>query len=170
MAKNDNMFVEDILRDAVTRYIDSRLDVVKSIGDAKSKLTRKEYKEVIGLSGLSKDQVSMCLKRFQLLQLGFGEHYISDYSDKMVKLLTNKRVEQQIALLRARKQLADNDIGWDEFKELYDTFNIIKTDNEKVVKKAEDLMSFIDNKNIGAEALLEVAELCKPLQEYLQEE
>lgn len=170
MAKNEVMFVEDVLKDAVQNFITSRLDVVKGIGEAKKKLSKKAYKELIGLSGLSKDQVSISLKRYELLILGFGEHYISDYSDRIVKVLTNKKISEQGELLRARKQLADGDIDWDDFKELYDSFKVVKTDDEKIIKKAEDLVKFSDTKNIGAEAMIKVAEIVAPFNEYLDKE
>ena len=163
-------FMEDTLKGAVENYLESRVEVAKAVGTAKQKMKKKEYMEMIKLSGLSKDQVSLCLKRFQLLEMGFGEHYISDYSDGQVKLLTNKKVDENAELIRARKQLSDNDLDWAGFKMLYDSFKVVKTDDEKVVKKADDLMKFIDKKNIGAEAMLEVAEICKPLREYMVDE
>lgn len=168
--KEESILVEEKLKNAVSLYSTSRLEVVNCIGLAKKNLKAKEYRELVKLSGLSKDQVSMSLKRYQMVIEGFNKTDIMDYSDGAVKIITNKRVENNGELLRARKQLATHDINFDEFKELYNSFRPIKTDDEKAVKGAESLVKLVINSpTIKPETIIEVAEICKPLNAYLEE-
>ena len=57
MAKNEVMFVEDVLKDAVQNFITSRLDVVKGIGEAKKKLSKKLFLVEIKIKRIEKKKI-----------------------------------------------------------------------------------------------------------------
>lgn len=154
----------------VESYKDNIIEIAKVLGNAKYKVKRKEYKELVETSGLSKDQVSLSLKRFSLIQEEFDTDLLCDYSDRMIKKITNKSVNTNAELVKARKQLGQGEISYEEFCELADMYKVVKTDDEKAISKATSLMKFIDKSNLEAETMLELAKITEPLTEYLSEE
>ena len=157
------------LVELVQSYKDNVIDIARTIGGAKEKNKRKEYKELVESSGLSKDQISLSLKRFALIQEGFDTDLLSDYSDRMIKKVTNKSVNTNEELVSARKKLGKGLLSYEEFCELIDKNKVVKTDDEKGISKAESLMKFIDKANIGAEAMMQMSEIIKPLANYTEE-
>lgn len=158
------------LIELVASYKENIIEIAKVLGTAKYKGKRKEYKELVETSGLSKDQVSLSLKRFALIQDEFDTELLCDYSDRMIKKITNKSVNTNPELVKARKQLGQGEISYEEFCEIADMYKVVKTDDEKAISKAEGLMKFIDKNNIGAEAMMEIAKITEPLTEYLDQE
>lgn len=158
------------LIELVASYKENIIEIAKVLGTAKHKGKRKEYKELVKTSGLSKDQVSLSLKRFALIQEEFDTDLLSDYSDRMIKKITNKSVNTNAELVKARKQLGQGEISYEEFCELFDMYKVVKTDDEKAISKAESLMKFVDKTNLGAETMLELAKITEPLTEYLDKE
>lgn len=158
------------LKELVTSYKENIIEIAKVLGSAKYKGKRKEYKELVETSGLSKDQVSLSLKRFTLIQEEFDADLLCDYSDRMIKKITNKSVNTNPELVRARKQLGQGEISYEEFCELVDMYKVVKTDDEKAISKAESLMKFVDKSNLGAETMMELAKITAPLTDYLDEE
>ena len=154
----------------VESYKDNIIEIAKVLGNAHYKGKRKEYKELVETSGLSKDQVSLSLKRFSLIQEEFDTDLLCDYSDRMIKKITNKSVNTNAELVKARKQLGQGEISYEEFCELADMYKVVKTDDEKAISKATSLMKFIDKSNLEAETMLELAKITEPLTEYLSEE
>lgn len=154
----------------VESYKDNIIEIAKALGNAKHKGKRKEYKELVETSGLSKDQVSLSLKRFSLIQEEFDTDLLCDCSDRMIKKITNKSVNTNAELVKARKQLGQGEISYEEFCELADMYKVVKTDDEKAISKATSLMKFIDKSNLEAETMLELAKITEPLTEYLSEE
>lgn len=158
------------LIELVTSYKENIIEIAKVLGSAKYKGKRKEYKELVETSGLSKDQVSLSLKRFTLIQEGFDTDLLCDYSDRMIKKITNKSVNTNPELVKARKQLGQGEISYEEFCELFDMYKVVKTDDEKAISKAESLMKFIDKTNLEAETMMELAKITSPLTDYLGKE
>lgn len=154
----------------VESYKENIIEIAKVLGTAKHKGKRKEYKELVEISGLSKDQVSLSLKRFALIQEEFDTDLLSDYSDRMIKKITNKSVNTNAELVKARKQLGQGEISYEEFCELFDMYKVVKTDDEKAISKAESLMKFVNKTNLGAETMLELAKITESLTEYLDKE
>ena len=157
------------LTNIVENYKNNILEIAKTIGEAKGKMKRKEYSSLIEDSGLSKDQVSLSLKRFSLLQDQFNADLLTDYSDRMIKKITSKSIVTNAELMKARRELGKGIISYDEFCVLIDTFKVIKTDDEKGISKAEALVKFVDKANIGAEAMMQISEIVKPLANYTEE-
>ena len=157
------------LTNIVENYKNNILEIAKTIGEAKGKMKRKEYSSLIESSGLSKDQVSLSLKRFSLLQDQFNADLLTDYSDRMIKKITSKSIVINAELMKARRELGKGIISYDEFCILIDTFKVIKTDDEKGISKAEALVKFVDKANIGAEAMMQISEIVKPLANYTEE-
>lgn len=157
------------LTNIVENYKNNILEIAKTIGEAKGKMKRKEYSSLIEGSGLSKDQVSLSLKRFSLLQDQFNADLLTDYSDRMIKKITSKSIVTNAELMKARRELGKGIISYDEFCILIDTFKVIKTDDEKGISKAEALVKFVDKANIGAEAMMQISEIVKPLANYTEE-
>lgn len=157
------------LTNIVENYKNNILEIAKTIGEAKGKMKRKEYSSLIESSGLSKDQVSLSLKRFSLLQDQFNADLLTDYSDRMIKKITSKSIVTNAELMKARRELGKGIISYDEFCILIDTFKVIKTDDEKGISKAEALVKFVDKANIGAEAMMQISEIVKPLANYTEE-
>lgn len=157
------------LTNIVENYKNNILEIAKTIGEAKGKMKRKEYSSLIESSGLSKDQVSLSLKRFSLLQDGFLSELLTDYSDRMIKKITTKSIANNTELVKARRELGKGIISYDEFCVLMDTFKVIKTDDEKGISKAEALVKFVDKANIGAEAMITISELVQPLANYTKD-
>ena len=157
------------LTNIVENYKNNILEIAKTIGEAKGKMKRKEYSSLIEGSGLSKDQVSLSLKRFSLLQDQFNADLLTDYSDRMIKKITSKSIVTNAELMKARRELGKGIISYDEFCILIDTFKVIKTDDEKGISKAEALIKFVDKANIGAEAMMQISEIVKPLANYTEE-
>lgn len=157
------------LTNIVESYKNNILEIAKTIGEAKGKMKRKEYSSLIESSGLSKDQVSLSLKRFSLLQDQFNADLLTDYSDRMIKKITSKSIVTNAELMKARRELGKGIISYDEFCILIDTFKVIKTDDEKGISKAEALVKFVDKANIGAEAMMQISEIVKPLANYTEE-
>lgn len=157
------------LTNIVENYKNNILEIAKTIGEAKGKMKRKEYSSLIESSGLSKDQVSLSLKRFSLLQDQFNADLLTDYSDRMIKKITSKSIVTNAELMKARRELGKGIISYDEFFVLIDTFKVIKTDDEKGISKAEALVKFVDKANIGAEAMMQISEIVKPLANYTEE-
>ncbi len=106
------------LIDIVKNYKDNVIAIAKMVGEAKFKKSKKEYKNLIDKSELSKDQVSLSLKRFKLLQDQFPEILLCDYSDRMIKKITSKAVESNPELLRQRRKLSTGELSYDEFVEI----------------------------------------------------
>lgn len=158
------------LTNIVQNYKDNIIEIAKQIGSAKGNLKRKEYAALIDSSGLSKDQVSLSLKRFSLLQDQFDADLLTDYSDRMIKKITAKSVTVNAELMKARRKLGRGEISYEEFCILADTFKVIKTDDEKGISKAEALVKFVDKSNIGAEAMIRISEIVQPLANYTKEE
>ena len=158
------------LTNIVQNYKENIIEIAKQIGNAKGNLKRKEYSTLIDVSGLSKDQVSLSLKRFSLLQDQFDTDLLTDYSDRMIKKITAKIVTVNVELMKARRKLGKGEISYEEFCMLADTFKVIKTDDEKGISKAEALVKFVDKSNIGAEAMIKISEIVKPLADYTDEE
>ncbi len=150
----------------VINYKENIIQIAETLGKAKYQGKRKEYKELVETSGLSKDQVSLSLKRFALLQDGFSQDILLDYSDRMLKKVTNKAVTTNPELMVARKELGNGDMSYEEFCELIDRYKVVKTDDEKAIAKAEGLMKFVDKSNLEAETMMQLAEIVKPLNEY----
>ncbi len=157
------------LTNVVQNYKENIIEIAKALGKAKADMKRKEYSNLIEVSGLSKDQVSLSLKRFFLLREEFSEDVIADYSDRMVKKLTNKAIDKNPELQKGRKQLAKGLISYEEFCDLVDFFKPVKTDDEKGVSKAKALVKFVDGANIGAEAMIEISNIVKPLSNYTED-
>lgn len=157
------------LTNIVQSYKDNIIEIAKLIGSAKGKMKRKDYSMLVESSGLSKDQVSLSLKRFSLLQENFSEDLLTDYSERMVKKITSKLVTQNPELKKARRELGNGIISYDEFCILIDSYKVVKTDDEKAITKAESLMKFVDKSNIGAEAMMEISSIVRPLAEYTME-
>lgn len=158
------------LTNIVQNYKDNIIEIAKQIGSAKGNLKRKEYAALIDSSGLSKDQVSLSLKRFSLLQDQFDADLLTDYSDRMIKKITAKSVTVNAELMKARRKLGRGEISYEEFCILVDTFKVVKTDDEKGISKAEALVKFVDKSNIGAEAMIKISEIVRPLADYTREE
>lgn len=139
----------------------STVGLAKIVAQAKGSLGKKAYSEFISESGLSKDQVSRLLKRSQLLSIGFGECEVGAYSDNMVLKLTNKQVEEVEELQIARKELAKGEIDFNDFKELFETYRIVKTENQKFSDKVDGVLKALDKFELNDECLTENANKLK---------
>lgn len=154
------------LIDIVKNYKDNVISIAKLIGEAKFKKTKKEYKMLVEQSELSKDQISLSLKRFKLLKDDFPEILLFDYSDRMIKKITSKVVENNPELLRQRRKLSTGELSYDEFVEIINSMKVEKTVDEKAIAKAEGLAKFYDKNNVGAEAMMEMANILHEVFEY----
>ncbi len=154
------------LIDIVKNYKDNVIAIAKMVGEAKFKKSKKEYKTLIDKSELSKDQVSLSLKRFKLLQDQFPEILLCDYSDRMIKKITSKAVESNPELLRQRRKLSTGELSYDEFLEIINSMKVEKTVDEKAIAKAEGLAKFYDKNNVGAETMIEMANILHEVFEY----
>ncbi len=121
------------LTNIVQNYKDNIIEIAKQIGSAKGNLKRKEYAALIDSSGLSKDQVSLSLKRFSLLQDQFDADLLTDYSDRMIKKITAKSVTVNAELMKARRKL----LSLKRFSLLQDQFDAdLLTDySDRMIKK-----------------------------------
>ncbi|MGL4970700.1 MAG: hypothetical protein ACRC45_03610 [Cetobacterium sp.] len=137
--------------------------ISKEIGNAKAKMRKSEYKDFIAELEISKDIVSIALKRFRMLELGFTEEFVQDCTDREIKKITHKQVETTESLVIARTELARGEISYVDFCEEFDKFKVVKTDNEKLISKAEGLCKFIENSECNDESLTAVANMFQPL-------
>lgn len=150
----------------VSDYKENIISIAKIIGEAKNKKSKKEYKTLIDESELSKDQVSLSLKRFELLADGMPEELLIDYSDRMIKKVTHKNVKNNPELLRQRKKLSTGELSYDEFVEIIDSMKVEKTVDEKAITKAEGLVKFCEKNNVGAEAMMNIANILDDIWQY----
>lgn len=154
------------LVEIVSNYKDNIIAIAKIVGEAKHKKSKKEYKALIDEADLSKDQVSLSLKRFELLSDGMPEELLIDYSDRMIKKVTHKNVKNNPELLRQRRKLATGELSYDEFVKIIDSMKVEKTVDEKAVTKAEGLVKFCDKNNVGAETMMEIANILDDIWQY----
>lgn len=131
------------LKEIVDVYQDKKMEIALQVGQAKIDLKKKEYKLLIEESGLSKDQVSMSLKRFLLYTHKFSLDRISEFPDKQLKKLTKKMVFTKDPLIEALYKFRDNQITYEEFLMALDMFTVKKTDDEKAMSKAKSLNKFL---------------------------
>ncbi|MGL6023767.1 MAG: hypothetical protein ACRCZ9_08480 [Fusobacteriaceae bacterium] len=139
------------------------IDVAIILGEAKAKMKKSDYKNLIESCDLSKDAVSLSLKRFKMLEVKFTKEFVQDCTDREIKKITHKTVDAIEELSIARAELAKGDISYIDFCEEFDKFKVVKTDDEKLISKAEGLTKFIDKTECKNETLTEVADMFQEL-------
>lgn len=128
---------------------------------AKQDLSKKEYREFLDSTELSKDQVSRLLKRGGLLVEGFTKEDVGAYSDSMILKLTHKTVREVEELQLAKKELAKGEIDFEDFKIMFESFKIVKTDNEKFLTKIKGVTTALEKLEVNDVTLTEGANALK---------
>lgn len=150
------------LREIVSEYQTRKMEIASSVGKAKSEFSKKDYKKLIDNSGLSKDQISLSLKRYQLHVHGFKLQRIADFADKQIKNLTKKIIFKKDPLIEALYNFRDSKISYDEFLMTLDMFKVVKTDDEKAITKAKSLAKFLTENTIQDETQSEITTIVIP--------
>lgn len=144
----------------------SIVGLAKIVAQAKGSLSKKDYSTFIAESELSKDQISRLLKRAQLLSLGFSDDTIGIMSDSKVLKLTNKQVDNVEELQLARKELAKGEIEYNDFVELFDSYKVRKSDNEKFSTKVDGVVKALEKMKLTDDCLTDNA---NKLAEFVKE-
>lgn len=133
---------------------------------AKKELSRKDYKAFIESTELSKDQVSRLLKRGSLLADGFSKEAVGAYPDSIVLKLTNRVISQVEELTLAKVELAKGAIDLEDFKMMYESYKVVKTDGEKFATKIKGVVKALDTLELNDTHLTEGA---NALKEFVEE-
>lgn len=157
------MINEMKVREAVEANKESSVELSILLGTAKKEFGKTEYKEMIEFVGLSKDAVSLSLKRFKLIECGFTETYVKDCTDRELKKITHKMVDKIEELSTLREKLASGEISYETFADAFDSMKPVTSDDEKFIKKAVSLGKFIASVTISEEARLEGAKYLEPI-------
>lgn len=139
------------------------IEVAIIMGQAKTSMKKKEYTALAESVGLTKDALSLAVKRFRLLEVGFTKTFVQDCTDREIKKLTHKNVENIEALILARLELSKGEIDYDDFCIEFDKYKIVKTNDEKLVTKAKGIEKFLSENECGQEALTQAADMLQYL-------
>lgn len=139
------------------------VEVATILGSAKGSMKKKDFKDLVDQLGISKDILSLSLKRFRLLEIGFSKAYVQDFTDREIKKLTHKNVENIESLALARLEFSKGEIDYDDFCIEFDKYKVVKSNDEKLITKAKGLGKFLDENSCGQEALTQAADILQYL-------
>lgn len=151
------------LRELVETSKGTSIEVAMILGSAKASMKKKEYKELADSVGLTKDALSLSLKRFRLLEVGFTKIFVQDCTDREIKKLTHKNVENIEALRLARTELSKNEIDYYDFCIEFDKYKVVKSNDEKLITKAKGIEKFLTENTCGQQAMTQAADILQYL-------